>query len=80
MESSKKKARRRVVNRIWRYSAVVLLVLSIGISYVFISETKQIDAKTTPKIVNNNIEIGTDKATLTLENGELIVLEKWDFV
>lgn len=30
----------------------------------------------TPVIVNNNIKIGTDKATLTLENGTVIPLEK----
>ena len=29
-----------------------------------------------PIIVNNNIEIGTDKATLTLEDGSNITLEK----
>jgi ferric-dicitrate binding protein FerR (iron transport regulator) len=32
--------------------------------------------ETTPRIVNNNIEVGSDKATLTLEDGSQVSLER----
>ncbi len=63
--------------RFWYYGAAASVVLLISIGLVF-NETnkKQNFDYEEPTIVNNNIEIGTDKATLTLEDGSNIILEK----
>ncbi|MDD7885419.1 FecR family protein [Flavivirga sp. 57AJ16] len=63
--------------RFWAYgvAASVVLLVSISIAFVFnnINETPSFEA---PIIVNNNIEVGTNKATLTLEDGSAVTLEK----
>ncbi|WP_405291802.1 FecR family protein [Algibacter sp. Ld11] len=56
----------------FKYAAVMLLFLSAG--YFYLDKINQFN--NTPIIVNNNIEIGTDKATLTLGDGTNITLEK----
>ena len=49
----------------------------IFISVVFFFNKRDTGNNTiAPVVVNNNIKIGTDKATLTLENGTVIPLEK----
>lgn len=60
----------------WKYAAAIL-VIALASTYflrdnIFI---KQIE-NTAPIIVNNKIEKGTDKATLTLEDGSKVILEK----
>lgn len=57
-----------------RYAAMVLIFMAIGFSYWNGNKSKASE----PIIVNtdNNIEIGTDKALLTLEDGTNISLEK----
>lgn len=56
----------------FKYAAVILLFLSAG--YLYLDKINPFN--NTPIIVNNNIEIGTDKATLTLGDGTNITLEK----
>jgi ferric-dicitrate binding protein FerR (iron transport regulator) len=56
------------------YAAASVVIL---ISVVFFFNKRDTGNNITPPvIVNNNIKIGTDKATLTLENGTVIPLEK----
>ena len=56
-----------------KYAAAIILLISTG---YFLTKNKN-QFKTTPKIViDNKIPIGTDKATLTLEDGSTVALEK----
>ncbi len=64
---------------IWRYAAAALLIGVLATSYFFKDGffNSDIEKTTTPILVNtNNIVPGTDKATLTLEDGSQVVLEK----
>ncbi|MDD7886794.1 FecR family protein [Flavivirga sp. 57AJ16] len=61
----------------WRYAAAAILVGILAGTYIFkdnIFTSPQ--GFVEPIIVNNTIETGTDKATLTLETGEIVALEK----
>lgn len=55
-----------------KYAAVFLILLSLSVFFTVNNNTKN----NTPIIVNNTIKVGTDKATLTLEDGSNITLEK----
>lgn len=59
---------------IFKYAAIAILFL--GISYFYQQGFFSSSTDDEPIIVNKLIETGTDKATLTLENGEEIALEK----
>ena len=59
----------------WRYAAVASIVGLLAASYFFKDNLFNNSENTTPVIVNT-IKIGTDKATLTLEDGSQIALEK----
>ncbi len=63
--------------RFWSYGIAASMVVLISITFIFnkINEDQDFDSQE-PIIVNNNIEIGTDKATLTLEDGSEVALEK----
>ncbi|MEN2402544.1 FecR domain-containing protein [Flavobacterium sp. MC2016-06] len=62
------------INRSWyKYAAAASLVLLFSLSYLFF--TKETTVKN-PVIVTSSIEIGSNKATLTLEDGSKIALEK----
>ena len=54
--------------KILKYAAAAVIIFSIG--YLFQQEITNNE----PIIANNQIESGTDKATLTLENGEEVTL------
>ncbi|HEX9826769.1 MAG TPA: FecR domain-containing protein [Flavobacteriaceae bacterium] len=61
----------------WRYAAAAVLIIALASTYflrdtIFNSNSETI----TPIIVNNQIEPGVDKATLTLETGETVALVK----
>lgn len=60
---------------IWRYAAAAVLIGVLATSYFFKDDILNNTLNTTTKIAENNIEIGTSKAILTLENGEQIILE-----
>lgn len=65
------------VYQVMRYAAAAVIVGLLTTTYLFRDDlfNKTIDTK--PIIVDNNtIEPGTDKATLTLEDGSVVVLEK----
>ncbi|AUP78723.1 FecR family protein [Flavivirga eckloniae] len=59
----------------WPYGVAASVVLLVSVAFV-LNKTDQSVGDDTPTIVNNNIEIGTDKATLTLEDGSQVALEK----
>ncbi|QVY65003.1 FecR family protein [Polaribacter sp. Q13] len=56
-----------------KYAATVLIFISAGYFFLIKDNSAFTDK---PIIVNNNIKIGTDKATLTLGDGTDVVLEK----
>ncbi|WP_158655323.1 FecR family protein [Flavivirga eckloniae] len=57
---------------IFKYAAAILIFVSAG--YFFLIKDNPLIKG--PTIVNNNIEIGTDKAILTLDDGSMVALEK----
>lgn len=57
-----------------KYAVAASIVLLISIT--FLIKKEKIEEVVNPIITNNNIQIGTDKATLTLEDGTLVALEK----
>ena len=73
MDKIQSKPKSLNVYRYLKYAAAIILLISTG---YFLTKNKN-QFKTTPKIViDNKIPIGTDKATLTLEDGSTIALEK----
>ncbi|MDO5978372.1 FecR family protein [Flavivirga spongiicola] len=57
----------------YKYIAAASIALLISLTFIFNKDNTQISE---PIIVNNNIKAGTDKATLTLDNGSVVALEK----
>ncbi|KVV15622.1 FecR family protein [Flavobacterium sp. TAB 87] len=64
----------------WKYAAAAILTIGLVSSYFFrsnlVSTTSEIVPVVATAVVIPKIEIGTDKAILTLENGDIIPLEK----
>lgn len=54
-----------------KYAAVAAVALLISLPFIFNKDKTQI---TEPLIVDNNIKVGSDKATLTLDDGNIINL------
>tara|TARA_R110002111_G_scaffold155398_1_gene222224 strand:+ start:3375 stop:4544 length:1170 start_codon:yes stop_codon:yes gene_type:complete len=62
---------------VFRYAAAAVLIGILGTSYFFKDNFFNNNKEITPVIVNtNSIEPGTDKATLTLDDGSVVTLEK----
>tara|TARA_B110000037_G_scaffold211038_1_gene262111 strand:+ start:1343 stop:2512 length:1170 start_codon:yes stop_codon:yes gene_type:complete len=59
----------------WKYAAAAIFIGLISTTYVFRNNITNTPLEVTPTIVNAIVP-GTDKATLTLEDGSVIVLEK----
>jgi len=57
-------------------TAASLIIGALAINFVFNNNSTPL--KNTPTIVNNTIEVGTDKAMLTLEDGSVVPLQKGD--
>lgn len=60
----------------WRYAAAAAVVVILASGYFFRDNFYGSPIDNTSIIVNSTIEIGTDKATLTLEDGLEVTLEK----
>ncbi|MCG2461686.1 DUF4974 domain-containing protein [Flavobacteriaceae bacterium F89] len=61
----------------WRYAAAAAVILLVASTLFFIDKQQSSNTNFVPATVDNTtIEIGTDKATLTLEDGSNVVLEK----
>ena len=65
---------RRKVKKVITYTTAASILLMVALSMFFNKGSDAVHAK--PIIVNNTIPIGTDKATLTLEDGSEIALNK----
>ena len=59
----------------WKYAAAASVLLIVA-STIFLNKGDDTPQFTEPIIVNNNIEAGIDKATLTLADGSDVTLEK----
>ncbi|PQB07737.1 hypothetical protein BST83_11665 [Polaribacter filamentus] len=73
IRNEKSFVRRLKTNAIYKYAAAAVIVFGLG--YFFNNSLFNASSETTSIIVNT-IKPGTDKATLTLEDGSQIVLEK----
>ncbi|RPD96139.1 FecR family protein [Aureibaculum marinum] len=62
-------------NNKWKYAIAASVALIISASYYYFSSTYNISKKNTT-VAQQKIKIGTDKATLTLEDGSFVALEK----
>ncbi|MCL6273777.1 FecR family protein [Muricauda sp. 2012CJ35-5] len=62
------------VSTYWKYAAAAVIILLLTLPFVIPTETP-VDT-TAPQVVEESITIGTDKATLTLEDGTKVALEK----
>ena len=60
---------------LWKYAVAAIFIGLIATTYVVRNNTSNIPLETTPILVNTIVP-GKDKATLTLEDGSLISLEK----
>ena len=59
----------------WKYAAAAIFIGLISTTYVFRNNITNTPLEVTPRIVNAIVP-GTDKATLTLEDGSVIVIRK----
>lgn len=77
LKAGKHKKRAVSLRKIWHYAAAAVIVGIMTSTYLLrdniFNNTIEIS---TPKVANINIQPGTDKATLTLETGATISLEK----
>ncbi len=64
--------------KVLKYAAAVVMVFGLGYFFQKTSFSTSIDSA--PVIVNNTIAPGTNKATLTLEDGSQITLEKGESI
>lgn len=76
INKEKKVYRLRKRQTIYKYAAAASIVLLISIGYFFKDNIFTSPVDNALIIVNNKIEIGSDKATLTLADGSDITLEK----
>ena len=73
IEEEKRLQRAKRRNSVLKYAALVILALGLG--YMLVDQYgAESDKPFEPVIVDNQIETGTDKATLTLEDGSQIAL------
>ncbi|SIS47753.1 FecR family protein [Zobellia uliginosa] len=76
-DGEKKRARLKRMNHFFKYAALVLVLL--GLVYVYNSRSDTptiIENGQTFSVPKNDVPPGHDKAVLTLDNGEEVVLEK----
>ncbi|WP_242203161.1 FecR family protein [Aestuariivivens insulae] len=77
---SKVKTKNKLIplwSNVWKYAAAAIIVLGLGFVFKDRLFNASIDQDVIPVIVDTKpIEPGTDKATLTLEDGSKVALEK----
>lgn len=77
IEKQKDKSVFTLFNKSWyKYAAAAIVVGILTMTYFFKESIFQDPVKITPQIVNTIIVPGTNKATLTLEDGSVVTLEK----
>src|SRR5699024_10084530 len=70
-----KMGRRRRTFNLLKYAALFTVLLGIGYLLLPSKEDALVEDEYTPSVVNNNIEPGSDKAILTLEDGSEVALD-----
>jgi len=60
----------------WKYGIAASIAVLFGLTYFLTRDSFSLEQSSEELVINNNIDIGTDKATLTLEDGTNVVLEK----
>lgn len=65
-----------VVKLRWRYAAAAVLIGVLATGYYLEKDNFNAGIESAPIIVKHNIKAGTDKATLTLEDGTNIILDE----
>ncbi|WP_417370375.1 FecR family protein [Gelidibacter japonicus] len=58
----------------FKYAFAASIVLMVSLTFIF--QNNSVVNSDPPVIVNNNVEIGSDKVTLTLEDGTIVFIEK----
>ncbi|MFH4966525.1 FecR family protein [Gaetbulibacter sp. M235] len=77
IDSEKKIIKLKKVRINFRYTAAAIFIGIVTTMYFFNNNISNKTIETVPVIVNTNTIVpGTDKATLTLENGSTVILEK----
>lgn len=66
----------KLIPNFYKYAAAILVIALASTYFLRDAIFNNPIEKTTPIIVNNKIEKGTDIATLTLEDGSTVILEK----
>ena len=74
IRQDKKQIQKLEFYKVFKYAAAAVIVFGLG--YFFQQDSFNTPIEETPIIVSTTIEPGTDKATLTLEDGSQLVLEK----
>lgn len=64
----------RKTSAIWKYAVAAVLTGILATGYFFRDNLYNTPQDITPIIVESNIEVGSDKATLTLEDGSVVTL------
>ena len=59
-----------------KYAVAAIIAAILATAFIFKDVMFYTQSNTTPLVVNSNIKPGTDKATLILENGTVVALEK----
>jgi len=67
---------KKIRQRLFYGAAATLIIGVLSVNFFFKDSLFNTPIKNAPIVVNNTIEIGTDKATLTLEDGSVIALQK----
>ncbi|MCM4164575.1 MULTISPECIES: FecR family protein [unclassified Arenibacter] len=76
MVEEKKAFRVKKWRQIGSYAAAAVVAGLLVTGFLIKDKIINKPEETTPRIVNNNIEVGSDKATLTLEDGSQVSLER----
>ena len=71
--NERKATKTKKLRKLIYYSAAAVLLGIVATTYFYNLNNKVVES---PKIVNNTINVGTNKATLTLEDGSVVTLEK----
>lgn len=77
-KSLEKRIKRAPTSKIhfYKYAAAASIVLLVLFSLTFLNQKDKLSSPDTTVIVNTKVEIGSDKATLTLEDGTQVSLGK----
>lgn len=73
---SKRTSPTKKTSHFWKYTAVSIGLIALFSGYLYNNNSVNPPLESVPIIVNSPIQIGTDKATLTLGNGVKIPLDK----